>query len=85
VFGAKVTSQVPGSAAPSQADFAEGATLALLGRTALDEASAQATAVEVTDPSGTTAGQCPTPGQRYFRYPLPQDSTTRFFSIRVSR
>lgn len=85
VFGAKVTSQVPGSAEPSQADFAEGASLALFGRTNLGEASAQATAVEVTDPSGTTAGQCTTPGQRYFRYPLPQDSSTRFFSIRVSR
>ena len=85
VFGAKVTSQVPGSAEPSQADFAEGASLALFGRTNLGEASAQATATEVTDSSGTSAGQCPTPGQRYFRYPLPQGSGTRFFSIRVSR
>lgn len=89
VFGAKVTSQVPGSAEPFQADFAEGVLFSLLGRTALAEASAQATATEVTDPSGTTAGQCTTPGQRYFRYALPQapagSTPTHFFSIRVSR
>lgn len=61
--------------------------LALLGRTALGEASAQASATEVTAPSGATAGQCTTPGLCYFRYPLPQGSSTdtHFFSIRVEK
>ena len=70
-----------------QADFAEGASLALLSRVNLGEASAQASATEVIDPSGATAGQCTTPGLRYFRYPLPQESSTatHFFSIRVEK
>lgn len=87
VFGAKVTSQVPGSTEPSQADFATGASLALLSRVNLGEASAQASATEVTDPSGATAGQCTTPGLRNFCYPLPQESSTatHFFSIRVEK
>ncbi len=85
VFGAKVTSQLPGSAEPSQADFAEGTTLALLRCANLGEESTQAEVVEVTDPSGTTAGQCSAPGQRYFRYTLPKTASTHFFTLRISR
>lgn len=85
VFGAKVTSQVPGSTEPSQADFAQGATLALLGRANLNEVSAQTTVVEVTDSTGSSAGQCTTLGQRYFRLPLGEAGTTAFFTLQVTR
>ena len=68
-------------------DASRGASLALFSHANLGEASAQATATEVTDPSGATAGRCTTPGLRYFRYPLPQESSTatHFFSIRVEK